>query len=119
MQAMTPYFTLHASRITHHVSRFPLHVSRFPRCRAVIVLLAIALWAAGARAADLARLRVGTSGDYAPFSARAAAGEPSGFDIDLATRLAHDLGRTAEFVSFRWPELQNEMRAARFDLAAS
>src|SRR5712691_11300219 len=89
------------------------------RRASVPVVLLLFLYRAAVSAAEPPRLRIGTSGDYAPFSALAASGERSGFDIDLAMRLARDLGRAAEFVSFRWPELQNEMREARFDLAAS
>jgi cyclohexadienyl dehydratase len=59
-------------------------------------------------------LRVGTSGDYAPFSLR---GE--GFDIEVARRLAGDLGLRLEWVPFRWPELQAGIEAGAFDVAMS
>src|SRR4051794_8647845 len=39
-----------------------------------------------------ARLRVGTSGDYAPFSVRDASGALHGFDVEIADALATDLG---------------------------
>lgn len=77
-----------------------------------------------AHAADLSAirargvLRVGTTGDYAPFSV--AAGDTfSGLDVDLATRLAHDLGVHVQWVRFAWPELGPALQADRFDLAAS
>jgi len=64
-------------------------------------------------------LRVGTSGDYAPFSSHAPSGELTGFDIVVAQRLAHDLGRSLEFVSFRWPDLVSQVRSGAFDVAMS
>ncbi len=64
-------------------------------------------------------LRVGTSGDYAPFSFRMPSGELSGFDIAVAQRLAGDLGRRVEFVPFRWPELVTQLCAGAFDIAMS
>lgn len=66
-----------------------------------------------------AALRVGTSGDYAPFSTRDADGRPSGFDVAVAERLARDLGRPLSIVSFQWPELVAQLRAAAFDVAMS
>jgi cyclohexadienyl dehydratase len=64
-------------------------------------------------------LRVGTSGDYAPFSFRTPSGELSGFDIAVAQRLAGDLGRRVEFVPFHWPDLVTQLRASAFDIAMS
>jgi cyclohexadienyl dehydratase len=59
-----------------------------------------------------APLRVGTSGDYAPFSLR---GE--GFDLDVARALGADLGYRIEIVPFRWPELARDVRRGAFDVA--
>lgn len=66
-----------------------------------------------------APLRIGTSGDYAPFSFHAPSGELTGFDIVVAQRLAHDLGRRVEFVAFRWPDLVSRQRSGAFDVAMS
>jgi cyclohexadienyl dehydratase len=63
-------------------------------------------------------LRVGTSGDYAPFSSAAGKGF-AGLDIELGKRLAKDLGVKAEFVRFTWPELVQSLKANQFDLALS
>jgi cyclohexadienyl dehydratase len=63
-------------------------------------------------------LRVGTSGDYPPFS-RAEGGTFSGFDIELVTRLAKDLGVRVQYVRFRWPDLLQALTERRFDIAAS
>jgi cyclohexadienyl dehydratase len=68
-------------------------------------------------AAPLAELRVGTSGDYAPFSSQAAGGERTGFDIELAEQLAADLGLSLRWVPFRWPELAEQLAAGDFDVA--
>ena len=61
-------------------------------------------------------LRVGTSGDYPPFSV-ARDGQYEGLDVDVARRFAHDSGRRLEIVPFRWPDLVADMDAGRFDLA--
>jgi cyclohexadienyl dehydratase len=59
-------------------------------------------------------LRVGTSGDYPPFSH---AGK--GFDIDVANAFADDLGYRVEWIPFAWPELERDIGAGRFDVAMS
>jgi cyclohexadienyl dehydratase len=66
-------------------------------------------------------LRVGTSGDYPPFSRAVdpGAGEYEGFDAALARAYAADRGLEIEFVRFRWPELTDDLRAGRFDVAMS
>jgi len=61
-------------------------------------------------------LRVGTSGDYAPFSVRREDGALGGFDVELAERLASDLGLSLRWVPFRWPELSARMSAGEFDV---
>jgi len=63
------------------------------------------------------RLRVGTSGDYAPFSQRDASGAVHGFDAEIAAELARDLGLELEWVSFRWPTLQSQLENGDFDVA--
>jgi len=69
--------------------------------------------------AEQCALRVGTSGDYAPFSAWQPNTRPSGLDVVLAERLAKDLGCDLELVRFRWPTLLEQLIAGQFDLAAS
>src|SRR5437879_5820349 len=61
-------------------------------------------------------LRVGTSGDYPPFSL-ARDGRLEGLDVEIARRFAHDGGRRLELVPFRWPELTRDLAEGRFDLA--
>jgi ABC-type amino acid transport substrate-binding protein len=64
--------------------------------------------------AHLPALRVGTSGDYAPFSS-----EGQGFDVEVARRLATRLGARLVWVPFRWSELEQGLREGRFDVAMS
>ena len=73
---------------------------------------------------DTGTLRVGTTGDYAPFSLALddAAGrtfEPSGVDIDLARDLADALGVALELVKTSWPTLSEDLLAGRYDIAMS
>lgn len=65
-------------------------------------------------------LRVGTTGDYKPFSYRTNANSPFiGFDIDMAQGLANQLGVKLELVPTSWPSLMNDLAAGRFDVAMS
>jgi cyclohexadienyl dehydratase len=86
---------------------------------AVAVLAATS--AAWGEVSESANLRVGTSGDYPPFS-RARDGRAAdyeGFDIALARAYAADRELTLEFVRFRWPRLTADLQAGRFDVAMS
>lgn len=64
-------------------------------------------------------LRVGASGDYAPFSSRDGAGELRGFDVEIAEQLAADLGVQLRWVPFRWPELKAQVQSGAIDVAMS
>jgi chorismate mutase-like protein len=79
-----------------------------------VLACAIAVLALPVRAQELPVLRVGTSGDYAPFSK-----DGVGFDIEVARQLAADLGYRLELVPFRWPELAEAVRSGAFDVAMS
>jgi cyclohexadienyl dehydratase len=63
-------------------------------------------------------LRVGTSGDYAPFS-QLTGSEYSGFDIAVARAYAAERGLELQFVKFSWDELSGSLAANRFDVAMS
>jgi len=68
-----------------------------------------------------AGLRVATSGDYAPFSF-GDGGRPAhldGLDVAIARRYAADRDLEIEWVSFRWPDLLEDLEAGRFDVAMS
>ncbi|MBU6497196.1 MAG: transporter substrate-binding domain-containing protein [Rhodospirillales bacterium] len=62
-------------------------------------------------------LRIGTTGDYKPFSYRGADGALVGADITMAKALAADLGVKAEFVPTTWKTLLPDFQAGRFDIA--
>jgi chorismate mutase-like protein len=64
-------------------------------------------------------LRVGSTGDYKPFSYRQAGGEFIGMDVELAGDLARALGVRLELVPTTWPTLMADLQADRFDLALS
>lgn len=92
----------------------------------VLVSLALASVALAAQAdashldSILARgtLRVGTTGDYPPFTALdQASGEYSGLDIDLARSLGAALGVKVEFAPTTWPALSRDLAAGSFDIA--
>lgn len=63
-------------------------------------------------------LRIGTTGDYAPFSLEAR-GSLSGIDIQLASNLAGQLGVEPRFVRTSWPTLMHDLQQGKFDIAAS
>lgn len=65
------------------------------------------------------KLRVGTSGDYPPFSVVEEGGSRHGFDITVARAYARDRGLDLELVSFTWPELESKLLAGDFDVAMS
>jgi cyclohexadienyl dehydratase len=81
--------------------------------------LLVGLAATAAQAAAPA-LRVGTSGDYAPFSIDPAGPAPlDGLDVALASAFAAAHGGPLEFVRFSWPELERRLAAGDFDVAMS
>jgi len=69
---------------------------------------------------DRGIIRVGMSGDYAPFCVCPGPGvECFGFEVDTARRLAADMGVNLEIVRFRWPELRKDFVEEKFDLVMS
>ncbi len=63
-------------------------------------------------------LRVGTSGDYAPFSILHD-DQRSGFDIEIALEMARSLHRPVQWVPFDWPELEARVKEDAFQVAMS
>ncbi|WP_144460717.1 transporter substrate-binding domain-containing protein [Siminovitchia fortis] len=62
-------------------------------------------------------LRVGTTGDYKPFTyLNPETKEYEGYDIDAAKKLAEDLGVKVEFVETTWPALMDDLIADKFDI---
>lgn len=64
-------------------------------------------------------LRVGTTGDYAPFSYSGDNMSFTGIDIDLALNLAESLNVELIFIKTSWPTLMNDLAAGLFDIAMS
>jgi cyclohexadienyl dehydratase len=62
-------------------------------------------------------LRVGMTGDYAPFDVEFN-GELSGADVEAMAELAASLGLEVQFVRTSWPTLMRDYREGRFDIAA-
>lgn len=63
-------------------------------------------------------LRIGMTGDYAPFSSDAAGGL-SGSDVEMAIAFARSLQAQPRFVRTSWPTLMQDFREGRFDIAIS
>lgn len=68
---------------------------------------------------DFGPLRVGTTGDYRPFSIVSDTGEFVGTDIELARAYAKDQGREVIFVKTSWPTLMADLDSGAFDIALS
>jgi cyclohexadienyl dehydratase len=91
-----------------------------------VLAIALLIGLAGARptaarplaaiAAD-GTLRVGMTGDYAPFAVRGADGRISGADVTMAESLAKALGVTLVIVPTTWKALAPDLAADRYDIA--
>ena len=65
-------------------------------------------------------LRVGTTGDWNPMTVRdPASNSYKGFDIDVMTELANDLGVKLTFVPTDWKTLINGIIADKYDISTS
>ncbi|WP_434601035.1 transporter substrate-binding domain-containing protein [Pseudomonas sp. Z4-7] len=61
-------------------------------------------------------LRVCTTGDYKPYTYKAASGEYEGIDIDMARSLASSLGVKVQWVQTTWKTLMPDMLAGKCDI---
>jgi cyclohexadienyl dehydratase len=61
-------------------------------------------------------LRVGTPGDYRPFS-MLADGKYEGHDIDVAELIAKELGVRVEYVATSWRDLMGDLLGDKYDVA--
>jgi cyclohexadienyl dehydratase len=61
-------------------------------------------------------LRVGLTGDYRPFSIKAADGTFTGLDVDEAEALAKGMGVKLEIVPTAWPNLMADLLAHKYDV---
>ena len=62
-------------------------------------------------------LRVGLTGDYAPYSLRLPDGSIKGADVTMAGELARALGVKVEIVPTTWKTLKDDLLADRYDVA--
>jgi cyclohexadienyl dehydratase len=86
-----------------------------------VALLAVALPASAGTVFDAIHLsgtlRVGTTGDYKPFTFRNSDGSYQGADIVMAQRLAAELGVRLVFVPTQWSRMTDDFAANKFDIA--
>jgi cystine transport system substrate-binding protein len=69
---------------------------------------------------DAGVLRVGTEGTYAPFSFHDASDdELTGYDVDVITAVAENLGVEAEFSETTWDSIFAGLEAGRYDVIAN
>jgi cyclohexadienyl dehydratase len=85
------------------------------------LLLGLSVGPAQARPLDAIKasgtLRVGLTGDYAPYSLRGADEKVTGADVTMAQALASGLGVTLEIVPTTWKSMTEDLKADRFDIA--
>jgi len=72
------------------------------------------------RILDSGVLRVGTTGDWNPMTMRdPASNSYKGYDIDMLSELAADLGVKVEFVATDWKTLVQGIQADKYDITGS
>ena len=90
-------------------------------CVGVALMLALAVVPGEARPLAAIKaggtLKVGLTGDYAPYSLRDADGAIAGADVTMAQSLAKTLGVRLEIVPTTWKTMQTDLQADRFDIA--
>ncbi|GJD49922.1 Cyclohexadienyl dehydratase [Methylobacterium crusticola] len=92
--------------------------------RATVLWVLVSLGAAAPAAArplaairQEGTLRVGLTGDYAPYSLRGPDGVVKGADVIMAQDLARTLGVTVEIVPTTWKTLKDDLVGDRYDVA--
>ncbi|MCC2315171.1 amino acid ABC transporter substrate-binding protein [Cellulomonas xiejunii] len=73
----------------------------------------------GAAASEAGVLRVGTEGTYSPFSFHDADGELTGYDVEVVTAVADELGLDVEFSETTWDSIFAGLEAERYDVIAN
>ncbi|UZN04580.1 amino acid ABC transporter substrate-binding protein [Cellulomonas sp. S1-8] len=98
------------------------------RLLALPVILAVGALAAcssgdpapqGEGSADAEVLRVGTEGTYSPFSFHDTDGELTGYDVEVVTAVADELGLEVEFSETTWDSIFAGLEAERYDVVAN
>ncbi|MGC9461248.1 transporter substrate-binding domain-containing protein [Vibrio genomosp. F10] len=95
----------------------------------LMIFLGMCLLSLSALAAETSRLhdilnngvlKVGTTGDWNPMTMKdPATNSYRGFDIDVTTELAKDLGVKVEYVPTDWKTLVNGITAGKYDITGS
>jgi cyclohexadienyl dehydratase len=87
----------------------------------LLLLLSLAIAPAQARTLAAIKasgtLRVGLTGDYAPYSLRGPDGKIIGADVTMAQALARGLGLALDIVPTTWKSMADDLKADRFDVA--
>ncbi|MBD7917641.1 amino acid ABC transporter substrate-binding protein [Cellulomonas sp. Sa3CUA2] len=103
-------------------------MSRTPRLLAAALVVAVGTLAAcssgdpepsGEGTSQAGVLRVGTEGTYSPFSFHDADGELTGYDVEVITAVADELGLEVEFSETTWDSIFAGLEAERYDLIAN
>jgi polar amino acid transport system substrate-binding protein len=96
-------------------------VRAIKRLHALLVLLMLVIAPAQADVLDdvLKRktLRVGVS-EFTPWTVRTESGELIGFEIDLARKLAEDMGVAADFKVYQWNDIITALQLGEIDVIA-
>jgi polar amino acid transport system substrate-binding protein len=76
-------------------------------------------WPVLQRIVKSGKIRVGMSGDQAPFNAISRTGELIGFEVDLMKMMGQSMGVEVEFVMKPFPELLPALKASEIDIVMS
>ncbi|HEY7819519.1 MAG TPA: transporter substrate-binding domain-containing protein [Vicinamibacteria bacterium] len=76
-------------------------------------------WPALRRIVDTGRIRVGMSGDQAPFNVKSKTGELIGLEVDLVKMMAQSMGVNVEYVTKPFPELLPALKKGDVDIVMS
>ena len=101
-------------------------MSRTPRLLAAALVLAVGTLAAcssgdagDAASSEAGVLRVGTEGTYSPFSFHDASGDLTGYDVEVITAVAEELGMDVEFSETTWDSIFAGLESERYDVIAN
>lgn len=64
-------------------------------------------------------IRIGTEGTYAPFTFHDSNGKLTGFDVDIAKKVAKRIGVKTEFVETKWDGMIAGLDSNRFDIVVN
>lgn len=81
-----------------------------------LILIAAALGAMTSLAAAQQTVRIATEGAYAPWNFLNDAGEPAGYEIDLANAICEEAGLSCEIVTNDWDSIIPNLLAGNYDV---